>query len=50
MTHGIARKKGRGVPDIVIQNEIKNRKLQHTVQGTMKARALEGIACPDIIA
>jgi len=50
MTHGVARKPGRGVPDFVIQQEVKKNQ-ESTVRGTTKAGVLEGDPkCPDIVA
>jgi len=50
MTHGVARKKGRGIPEFVVQPEVK-KNLQHTVRGTTKAAILEGDPdCPEMVA
>jgi Transposase IS4 len=48
---GVARKSGRGIPDCVIQEEVKNKKDITKVRGTIKAAVLKGDRdCPDLIA
>ncbi len=41
LCHGVTRKGMRGIPTAVIQNEVKNRKEQLKVRGTVKAAVLE---------
>jgi len=51
MVHGVARKKGRGLPKCIIQDEVTNKNLQAEVRGTTKAAVLEGDnECPNIVA
>ena len=51
LCHGVARKKGRGVPACVLQDEVKNLKQQRFVRGTVKAAVLVGDpGCPNLIA
>ena len=51
MVHRVARKGMRGIPVVVKQEEVKNRKKQIQVRGTVKAAVLQGDKeCPDIVA
>ena len=51
LCHGVAQKKGRGVPNCVLQNEVLNLKQQRFVRGTVKAAVLVGDpGCPNLIA
>jgi len=51
MVYGIVRKKGRGLPKCIIQDEVTNKNLQAEVRGTTKAAVLEGDnECPNIVA
>ena len=51
LVHGVARKSGRGVPSIVLQDEITDRKAAEKVRGTVKAALLKGdTECPDLCA
>ena len=51
LCHGVARLGMRGVPKHVVQKEVKNRKQQIAVRGTVKAAVLEGDPdCPNLVA
>ena len=51
LVHGVTRKWGRGIPDCVLQEEVKNRKAQIGVRGTVKAAKLVGDPeCPHLVA
>jgi hypothetical protein len=51
LIHGVTRKGGRGIPPSVLQEEVKNRKAQISVRGTVKAAVLTGDPeCPDLVA
>ena len=51
LCHGVTRKGGRGIPDCVKQDEVKNRTKQLQVRGTVKAAKLEGDpGCPSLLA
>ena len=51
MVHDILRKGIRGIPAVVKQEEVNNRKKQIQVRGTVKAAVLQGDnECPDIVA
>ena len=51
LTHGVTRLGSRGVPSCVKQEEIKNRKQQIAVRGTVKAAVLKGDSdCPNLVA
>ncbi len=51
MVHSVARKSGRGLPKVVVQEEIKNAKEAEKVRGTTKAAVLEGDPdCPQLVA
>jgi Transposase IS4 len=48
---GVTRKTGRGLPAGVLQEEVKNKRLQMTVRGTVKAAVLRGDKdCMDLVA
>jgi hypothetical protein len=48
---GVTRKGMRGLPDCVLQDEAKNKKMQMKVRGTVKAALLMGDPdCPDLVA
>jgi hypothetical protein len=50
LLEGVARK-GRGVPQLVYQEEIQKKSIEATVRGTVKAAVLEGDAdCPNLVA
>ena len=51
LCHGVTRKGMRGIPSSVKQEEVKNRKEQIRVRGTVKAAILEGYpSCPNLVA
>ena len=51
LVHGVTRKWGRGIPDCVLQEEVKNKVAQIKVRGTVKAAKLIGDpGCPNLIA
>jgi hypothetical protein len=51
LCHGVTRRRGRGIPLCVLQEEVKNCKEQLKVRGTVKAAVLVGDpACPNLIA
>jgi len=51
MVHGVTRRVNRGLPAMVIQEEVKNKKKQEEVRGTTKAAVLEGDPeCPHLVA
>ena len=51
MVHGVERKGVRGIPAVVKQEEVKNRKKQIQVIGTVKSAVLQGDKeCPDLVA
>jgi hypothetical protein len=51
LIHGVTRKGGRGLPSSVLQEEVKNKKEQMAVRGTVKATVLIGDPeCPDLVA
>ena len=51
LIHGVARKSGRGVPNMVLQDEITDRKEVEKVRGTVKAAVLRGDPdCPNMCA
>ena len=51
LCHGVTRRWGRGIPACVLQEEVKNRKEQLKVRGTVKAAILVGDpGCPNLIA
>ena len=51
LVYGVTRKWGRGIPDCVLQEEVKNRHAQIGVRGTAKAAKLVGYpGCPNLIA
>jgi len=48
---GVTRKGGRGLPILVLQQEVENKKLQMEVRGTVKVSVLQGDAkCPSLVA
>ena len=50
MVSGVARKGMRGITAVVKQEEVKNRKKQIQVRGTVKAAVLQGDKeCPDLV-
>ena len=51
LVHGVTRKWGRGIPDCILQEEVKNKGSQIKVRGTVKAARLIGdLGCPNLIA
>lgn len=49
--HGVARKSGRGLPDLILQQELQNKKEQDKVKGTVRAAVLTGDQdCPSLLA
>ena len=51
LCHGVTRMGMRGIPKHVVQQEVKNRKEQISVRGTVKAAVLEGDPkCPNLVA
>ena len=51
MVHEVASKGLRGIPAVVKQEEVKNRKKQIQVRGTAKAAVIQGDKeCPDLVA
>jgi len=51
LCHGVARKSGRGLPKSVIEEEVKNKKLQEKARGTTKAAVLMGDPkAPELVA
>ncbi len=51
MMHGVTRRKGRGLPSCIIQNEETNNKKAEKIRGMMKAAVLEGDPnCPNVVA
>jgi len=51
LVHGVTRKWGRGIPDCVLQEEVKNQRAQIGVRGTVKAAKLVGDPeCPHLVA
>jgi hypothetical protein len=51
LLHGVTRRGGRGIPACVLQDEVKNKKQQMLVRGTVKAAVLEGDPeCPNLVA
>ena len=51
LVHGVTRKWGWGIPSCVLQEEIKNKKAQILVRGTVKAAKLVGNpGCPHLVA
>lgn len=51
LCHGVTRKSGRGLPNCVIQEEVKNKKEQEKIRGTTKAAVLtDDPECPQMVA
>ena len=51
LIHGVVRSYGRGLPSYVIQKEVKSKRGQDSVRGTVKVAVLKGDSvCPNIIA
>jgi hypothetical protein len=51
LCHGVMRKSGRGLPNCVIQEEVKNKKEQEKIRGTPKAAVLtDDLECPQMVA
>jgi hypothetical protein len=51
LCHGVMRKSGRGLPNCVIQEEVKNKKEQEKIRGTTKAAVLtDDPECPQMVA
>ena len=50
LLHGVARTHGRGVPEEIIQQEVKIKKKQDKVRGEVKVVVMKGDAiCPDML-
>ena len=51
LCHGVTRKGKRGLPDSVVQEQVKNQNDVHKVRGTVKAAVLKNDPdCPDLVA
>ena len=51
LLHGVARTHGQGVPEEIIQQEVKSKKKQDEVRGEVKLVVMKGDAkCPDVLA